>query len=93
MELWYGEDQGYRLQFKREDSDTFDMTEEILDPHANSFMIRDLEEFMTYEVKVAAFNNVGSSGYSEAVSDTTREAGELVILCETQIIHPENTLS
>ena len=53
---------------------------DVRDQHANSYVMENLEEFMTYSVRMAAYNSIGNSPYSPTVSDTTRESGTLQLL-------------
>ena len=43
------------------------------DQNANSYTIRGLDEWCEYGVRVAAYNKVGNSTYSEEAKERTRE--------------------
>ena len=85
-QLWHGDTRGYRLEFKRHDHATFDVVRDIDDQHANSYVIDALEEYMTYSMRMVAYNSAGSSAYSPMVSDTTRESSMSVLIACTACV-------
>ncbi|XP_054706957.1 protein sidekick-like [Uloborus diversus] len=80
---WYGVPRGYNILYRPmifdEEAEKVISNESfkhiILEDHnANSFVIKDLEEFTDYEMSVQAFNDVGSSSPSSPAREKTREA-------------------
>ena len=69
---WNGYPRGYKMLFKRKDETDFH--EVILDTDSESYTLTKLEEWMQYEVKMNAFNDVGSSPYSPISMERTRDA-------------------
>ncbi|GFS86545.1 protein sidekick [Nephila pilipes] len=80
---WYGIPRGYNIQYRPvffenelmnpSDNDSY-QTIVLEDHNANSYVIKDLEEFTDYEISVQAFNDVGSSSRSLPAREKTREA-------------------
>ena len=64
------------MLFKRKDETDFH--EVILDTDSESYTLTKLEEWMQYEVKMNAFNDVGSSPYSPISMERTRDASMYV---------------
>ena len=58
--------------YKRKDETDFH--EVVLDTDSESYTLLKLEEWMEYEVKMSAFNDVGSSPYSPVSTERTRDA-------------------
>ena len=78
MNLWHGLGQGYSIQVKMTgtEADWSDApTRNLPDENANSHIITKLEEWMSYQVRVASFNTMGYSEYSVPAETMTREAG------------------
>lgn len=73
-ENWNGNPRGYRIFHKLKDDVTF--TEVVLDMDKDSFILSNLQEWMIYQVKMKAFNDVGSSGFSPVTSERTRDASK-----------------
>ncbi len=74
-EFWNGEGRGYIIQYKSSGETSFDKTTRITNENANSHTYTNLEEWTEYNVRVAAFNQVGTSAYSSVASDRTIESG------------------
>ncbi|PRD32242.1 UNVERIFIED_CONTAM: sdk [Trichonephila clavipes] len=80
---WFGIPRGYNIQYRPvffenelenpPDNDSY-RTIVLEDHNANSYVIKDLEEFTDYEISVQAFNDVGSSSHSLPAREKTREA-------------------
>ncbi|KAH3749307.1 hypothetical protein DPMN_029856 [Dreissena polymorpha] len=51
----------------------------------NSFILAYLQEWMEYEVKILAYNDVGDSSFSAVVLERTRESGMFNILAAVWI--------
>jgi len=64
------------MLFKRKDETDFH--EVILDTDSESYTLTKLEEWMQYEVKMNAFNDVGWSPYSPISMERTRDASTYV---------------
>lgn len=60
--------------YKRNDETSFH--EITLDTDSESYTLAKLEEWMEYEVKMRAYNDVGSSPVSPVSSERTRDASE-----------------
>ena len=75
-EYWNGEGKGYRIQYKSGTEDFFSQTTEVRNENANSYTFTNLEEWTEYNVRVAAFNQVGTSAYSSVATDRTIESGK-----------------
>ena len=50
---------------------------------ANSHTLAGLDEWTSYDVRVAAYNKVGISSYTDQVTDRTRESGGLMQWCNS----------
>jgi len=72
---WYGNPRGYNISYRKSTEGESWRFQTIGNPTGNSFVLNDLEEFSTYEVKMAAFNDVGSSELSVPSVERTRESG------------------
>ncbi|KAG8182396.1 hypothetical protein JTE90_018287, partial [Oedothorax gibbosus] len=80
---WFGIPRGYNIQYRPiffendiempVDNDSY-RTIILEDHNANSYVLKNLEEFTDYEVTVQAFNDVGSSSRSLPSREKTREA-------------------
>ncbi|XP_067118957.1 protein sidekick [Centruroides vittatus] len=72
---WYGIPRGYNISY-RIYPDTSENYESIIleDHNANSYVLKNLEEFTTYEVFVQAYNDVGYSMPSPKAQESTRES-------------------
>ncbi len=75
-EFWNGEGKGYRIQYKPSTEPEFTRTQEVNNENANSYTFGGLEEWTEYNVRVAAFNKVGTSAYSDVATERTIESGE-----------------
>lgn len=53
----------------------WDILHLIPDQHANSYILAALQEYIGYSVRVAAYNKIGKSPFSDVINDTTRESG------------------
>ncbi len=62
------------IQYKTRDETFFVRTIEVEDENANSYTFAGLEEWMSYDVRVASYNKVGNSVYSPIATDRTRES-------------------
>ncbi|KAF8795300.1 Protein sidekick like protein [Argiope bruennichi] len=78
---WFGIPRGYNILYRpiffdNENTEASDDYKTIVleDHNANSYVIKDLEEFTDYEISVQAFNDVGSSSRSLPAREKTREA-------------------
>ncbi|KFM81271.1 Protein sidekick, partial [Stegodyphus mimosarum] len=76
---WFGIPRGYNILYQ--EISEIDVSENttyqhiVLEDHnANSYVLKDLEEFTDYEISVQAFNDVGSSSPSQPAREKTREA-------------------
>lgn len=67
---------GYRVQYSRAGSKGGVLSHVIADRLEREFTIEDLEEWTEYEVRVQAFNGIGSGPLSLAIVGRTRESGE-----------------
>ena len=74
-EYWNGEGRGYLIQYKSDTEQFFAKTTEVRNENANSYTYIGLEEWTEYNVRVAAFNQVGTSAYSNIATDRTIESG------------------
>ena len=72
---WNGEAKGYKVYYKMVDD--LDFVPVTLDNGVNldSMILAGLEEWMEYEVKMLAFNDVGDSDFSPVTVERTRESG------------------
>ena len=75
-EYWNGEGRGYRIQYKSGAEEDFAKAMEVRNENANSYTFTNLEEWTEYDVRVAAFNQVGTSAYSSVATDRTIESGK-----------------
>ena len=75
-EYWNGEGRGYRIQYKSGIEEEFTKAMEVRNENANSYTFANLEEWTEYDVRVAAFNQVGTSVYSNVATDRTIESGK-----------------
>ena len=75
-EYWNGEGRGYRIQYKSGAEEEFVKAMEVRNENANSYTFTNLEEWTEYDVRVAAFNQVGTSAYSTVATDRTIESGK-----------------
>ncbi|XP_015923362.1 protein sidekick isoform X2 [Parasteatoda tepidariorum] len=79
---WFGIPRGYNIHYRPISMDNLENSSDnntyhhiVLEDHnANSFVLKDLEEFTDYEIAVQAFNDVGSSSLSIPARERTREA-------------------
>ena len=71
---WYGVPRGYKVSYRRSNSDSPLEAVTIENHNANSFILDALEEFVLYEMIVQAYNDVGSSLPSPSATERTREA-------------------
>ncbi|XP_051172890.1 protein sidekick isoform X3 [Leptopilina boulardi] len=70
---WYGNPRGYNVSFK--ELRTNESKSICIDDHtANSYVLKNMEEFALYEVVMQAFNDVGSSTSSPKAIERTRES-------------------
>ncbi|CAG2244562.1 SDK [Mytilus edulis] len=69
---WNGYPRGYRMIYKRKDE--VNTHEVVLDTDSESYTLAKLEEWMEYEVKMNAYNDVGSSPFSPISTERTRDA-------------------
>ncbi|KTG32606.1 hypothetical protein cypCar_00022826 [Cyprinus carpio] len=65
---------GYRVQYSRLGSKAGVLSHIIPDRQEREFTIEDLEEWTEYEVKVQAYNGIGSGPWSQPVHGRTRES-------------------
>jgi len=74
---WNGEPRGYRIYHRRKEALTPDWHVVTLDDgiNMNSAILAGLEEWVEYQVKILAFNDVGDSPFSAVVVERTRESG------------------
>ena len=84
VEDWNGENRGYLLEARMSELTAWNIKKQVTDQHAVSYVLSGLEEFTTYDVRVAAFNNIGDSPYSEVVNVTTRESGTLLLVLDSK---------
>ena len=72
---WNGEPRGYRVFYRM--MDATDFTPLTLDNGINmdSTILGGLQEWMEYQVKMMAFNDVGDSAFSPVTVERTRESG------------------
>lgn len=64
------------MQYSRLGSKAGVLSHIIPDRQEREFTIEDLEEWTEYEVKVQAYNGIGSGPWSQPVHGRTRESGE-----------------
>ena len=69
---------GYLLEGRMSDSSAWNIKKQVTDHLAVSYILTGLEEYTSYDVRVAAFNTIGDSPYSDIVNITTRESGECI---------------
>ena len=70
---WYGIPRGYNISYKIKGDDSQLHSLSIEDPTSNSFIVDGLQEFALYELILQAYNDLGSSDPSPAVTARTRE--------------------
>ena len=71
---WNGVPQGYKIYYKSSVDAQFTLLEVSAD--TNNYRLKDLQEYMQYDVKMQAYNDVGSSDYSPVIQETTRESSK-----------------
>ncbi|WAQ96469.1 SDK-like protein [Mya arenaria] len=73
---WNGEGKGYKIFYRRKASLTDDWLVMTLDMsvNMNSAILVNLEEWVEYEVKILAYNDIGESIFSRVVVERTRES-------------------
>ena len=76
---WNGVPRGYKIYYKMKDNST-NFTVVDLDNGMNmdSAILSNLEEWMEYEVKMLAYNEVGDSPFSSVTVERTRESGKRI---------------
>lgn len=71
---WFGNAKGYNLTYTLKD-DIINITHVMLeDPTANSYVLKNLEEWSLYEIFLTAVNEVGQSAESNVALERTRES-------------------
>lgn len=70
--LWLGHPRGYNLTWMETNNATI-MSHLINETLANSYLVRDLEEYTEYTFRIYAVNDIGSSPASEPVTIVTLE--------------------
>jgi protein sidekick len=73
---WFGVPRGYNISFRisNEQNDTEYQHKLIVDPTANSHILKNLNEWSSYEIVVTAVNEVGQSTESPIAIERTRES-------------------
>ncbi|KAL4239205.1 Protein sidekick-2 [Mactra antiquata] len=72
---WNGEPRGYKIFYKNKDhSNAFKVLDLDNGMNMDSAILGNLEEWMQYEVKMIAYNDVGESIYSPITVERTRES-------------------
>ena len=92
---WNGEPRGYRIYYRMKESIESNWSVLVLDNgvNMNSAILIKLEEWMPYEVKMAAYNDVGIGVNSSVTVERTHEAGRLLLnmLICFFLYHPRST--
>lgn len=71
---WFGNPKGYNLTYTLKE-DEINITSVMLeDPTANSYILKNLEEWSLYEIVITAVNEVGQSVESNIALERTRES-------------------
>ncbi|XP_014211856.1 protein sidekick [Copidosoma floridanum] len=70
---WYGNPRGYNITYTEVRTNR-SKSISIEDHTANSFVLENVEEFALYEVRMSAYNDVGSSPLSPKAVERTRES-------------------
>ncbi|KAK3090478.1 hypothetical protein FSP39_012184 [Pinctada imbricata] len=82
---WNGAPKGYKIFYRQLNGSQWSLIE--VDLSQDSHILSNLEEWMVYEVKMQAYNDVGSSDFSDVQTERTREAapskGPDDVTCET----------
>ncbi|XP_052268400.1 protein sidekick-like [Dreissena polymorpha] len=71
---WNGEPKGYKISYRRKMVPTWTNVTLANGVNMNSFILAYLQEWMEYEVKILAYNDVGDSSFSAVVLERTRES-------------------
>ncbi|OWF40124.1 protein sidekick-like [Mizuhopecten yessoensis] len=69
---WNGAPRGYQLFYKLKENPVYAQIDLNMD--RDNHFLNGLEEWMEYQVRMKAYNDVGSSGYSPITTERTREA-------------------
>lgn len=77
---WFGNARGYNITYSEVGRNVPAKSVAIEDHTANSYILKNLEEFTQYEVIMSAFNDVGTSDQSPKATERTRESGNPSLL-------------
>ena len=72
---WNGDSRGYILRYQQHGVADSNQSLVINDENAVAFLLMGLQEWTEYDIRLAAFNRVGRSNFTEAVVARTRESG------------------
>lgn len=86
---WNGEPRGYKIYYRMKEQATSSSNWSVLvldnGVNVNSAILTKLQEWMEYEVKMLAYNDIGDGVFSSVTVERTREAGERLRSHYTQI--------
>ena len=91
-EYWNGEGKGYLIQYKARDERDFTEVMRVRNENANSYTFIGLEEWTEYDVRVAAFNEVGTSAFSTIATDRTIESGKSAVVRQVTSLSNQKTI-
>lgn len=72
--MWNGYGRGYVVQWRLSSNVIFGYSHNITDENSNSYQLDGLHRWTRYDVRVAAFNVIGTSAFSSVVSTQTPES-------------------
>lgn len=75
-EFWNGELLGYRIYFTENSGTSSSKSKTIRNVDATRAAITNLKSYITYEISIKAFNQIGEGPPSPPLTVTTHESGE-----------------